>query len=53
MVRVSEPRPETKTTENFSTPEQVTEDALVDTLISSNAESTEDQTRMTQALTLM
>jgi len=53
MVRVSEPEPETITTENFSTPKQVTEDALMDTLISSNAESMVDQTKETTLLKLM
>jgi len=53
MVLVLEPRPEDKVTKNNSIPKPETEDVLLTTTTSSNAESTVDQTNVTSALRLM
>jgi hypothetical protein len=53
MEPVLELEPETITTELLSIPKPVTEDVLLTTTTSSNAESMVDQTKMTQALKLM
>jgi hypothetical protein len=52
-VKVLDPIPETTTIEKTLIPKLETEDAQVETLTSSNAESMVDQTKMTRALKLM
>jgi hypothetical protein len=47
---VLEPRQETKETETTSIPKPVTEDVLLTTITSSNAESMADQTKMIRVL---
>jgi len=53
MVLVQEPRPEEVATKNNSILKLVTEDVLLPTITSSNAESTVDQTKEISALKLM
>jgi hypothetical protein len=53
LEEVLEPEPETTTTERTSTRKLDTEDAQVETLTSSNAEDTADQTTMIRVLMLM
>jgi hypothetical protein len=53
LVLVQEPKPETSTTLLTSTQKLVTEDVLLHTRTSSNAEDMVDQTKMTRVLKLM
>jgi hypothetical protein len=53
MVLVLEPRPEDKVTKKPSIPKPATEDVLLQTTTSSNAESMVDQTKETSVLKLM
>jgi hypothetical protein len=53
MLLVLEPRLEDKETKNNSTLKLVSEDVLLPTTTSFNAEDTEDQTKVTSVLKLM
>jgi len=53
MVKVPELTPETDTIELLSTLKLVTEDVLLETLVSSNAEDMVDQIKTTRVLKLM